>query len=284
MALRFVAGERLDQAIETVCRINGDSMSASLDPLGENVKSREEARAATEEACALFREIALAGVDCNASLKLTQLGLDIDAKFAEHNLERVVSLAAELDNFVRIDMEGYAYLERTLEIFYRLHERYQNVGAVIQSNLYRSASDLEQLIQAGARIRLVKGAYLEPVRVAFQRKTDVDANFIRLSAILLSKAVYPVLATHDPVMIDTAKRWAADRDISPERFEFQMLYGIRRDLQSRLVDEGYRVRIYVPYGTHWYPYLMRRMAERPANVMFVLSNIAREGSTGKGRT
>jgi proline dehydrogenase len=245
------------------------------------VTSQAEARTATEEACVLLREITRTGVDCNASLKLTQLGLDIDEGFARDNLERVVALAAELGNFVRIDMESSAYVDRTLDIFSGLYERYKCVGTVIQANLYRSASDLEQLIKVGARVRLVKGAYLESVRIAFQRKADVDANFIRLAAILLARGNYPALATHDPVMIDTTKRWAADRSIGNSRFEYQMLYGIRRDIQRELVDEGYNVRVYVPFGTRWYPYLMRRMAERPANFMFVLSNIAREASRGQ---
>jgi proline dehydrogenase len=278
VALRFVAGETLPQAIDAVRRINARRMSATLDPLGENVATRAEAEAATADACAMLRGIAETGVDCNASLKLTQLGLDIDDGLASDNLERIVALASELNNFIRIDMEGSRYIDRTLEIFFALYGRYRNLGAVIQTNLYRSASDLEQLISAGARVRLVKGAYLEPMRIAFQRKADVDANFIRLAAILLARGNYPALATHDPVMIDTTRRWAAERAIGKERFEYQMLYGIRRDLQEGLVHEGYNVRVYVPFGTHWYPYLMRRMAERPANFMFVLSNLAREAS------
>jgi proline dehydrogenase len=281
MALRFVAGETLAQAIDAVRRINAANMTASLDPLGENVTSHAEARTATEDACVLLREITRTGVDCNASLKLTQLGLDIDKGFARDNLERVVALAAELGNFVRIDMESSAYVDRTLDIFSGLYERYRCVGTVIQANLYRSASDLEQLTKIEARVRLVKGAYLESVRIAFQRKADVDANFIRLAAILLARGNYPALATHDPVMIDTTKRWAAERSIGNSRFEYQMLYGIRRDIQRELVGEGYNVRVYVPFGTRWYPYLMRRMAERPANFMFVLSNIAREASRGQ---
>jgi proline dehydrogenase len=283
MALRFVAGETLPQAIDAVRRINAQGMAASLDPLGENVRSRQEARTATDDACGLLREIKHAGVDCNVSLKLTQLGLDVDQRFVRENLERIVAPAAELGNFVRIDMESSIYVDRTLELFFTLFERYKNVGTVIQANLYRSAADLEQLIKVGARVRLVKGAYLESVRVAFQHKADVDANFIRLSAILLAQGNYPALATHDPVMIDTAKRWAAERAVSKELFEFQMLYGIRRDLQSRLIAEGYNMRVYVPFGTAWYPYLMRRMAERPANVMFVLSNLAREATPGRRR-
>ncbi|HEX6510430.1 MAG TPA: proline dehydrogenase family protein, partial [Chloroflexota bacterium] len=215
-------------------------------------------------------------VRCNASVKLTQLGLDIDQTLAFDNIRRVVEAAAQYENFIRIDMESSEYIDRTLEIFYRLFEEYRNVGVVIQASLYRSAFDLEQLIKSGARVRLVKGAYLEPPTVAFQRKEDVDANFLRLSELLLSEGTYPAIATHDPSMIKAARAYAGVHNIEPGRFEFQMLYGIRRDLQTDLVRAGYNMRIYVPYGTAWYPYLMRRMAERPANVMFVLGNIARE--------
>jgi proline dehydrogenase len=257
-------------------------MSATLDPLGEHVTTRQEAVAATDEACRIMRVIAQAGIDCNASLKLTQLGLDLGEELAYVNLRRVVEQAAELKTFIRIDMESSGYVDRTLAVFYRLFEEHKNVGVVIQACLYRSERDLEQLIQAGARVRLVKGAYLEPASVAYQDKREVDASFVRLMRQFLSGGNYPAIATHDTAMIEATQRYAREQQIDRARFEFQMLYGIRRDLQAGLVREGYNVRIYVPYGTHWYPYLTRRMAERPANVMFVLGSIAREMVADRG--
>jgi proline dehydrogenase len=276
VARRFVAGETLEEALATVADINAQGMTATLDHLGENVTGRHEAVTAADDAIRSFRAIQEAGVRCNASVKLTQLGLDIDPGFASENLSRVVQAAAQYENFVRIDMESSEYVDRTLEIFAALFSTHRNVGVVIQACLYRSASDLEQVVKAGARVRLVKGAYLEPPAVAFQRKEDVDSNFVRLSELLLAHGTYPAIATHDPRMVEAAQSFARSHDIPNSAFEFQMLYGIRRDLQSQLVRAGHNVRIYVPYGPHWYPYLMRRMAERPANVMFVLNNLARE--------
>jgi len=276
MAERFVAGETLEKAIAVVRDVNARTMSATLDHLGENVTSKQEAIEATNAACSMLAALTSAGVDCNASLKLTQLGLDLGDEPASENLRRILDRAAESDTFIRIDMESSEYVDRTLDIFYRLFETYQNVGVVLQACLYRSAQDLERLIVAKARVRLVKGAYLEPASAAFQQKVDVDANFVKLTEMLLADAHYPAIATHDPAMIAAAKRFAAGHQIAASSFEFQMLYGIRRDLQTSLVAEGYRMRIYIPYGSHWYPYLMRRMAERPANVMFVLGSIARE--------
>jgi proline dehydrogenase len=258
-------------------------MTATLDYLGENVTTSDEAIAGTDAACRILQAIRATGIDCNLSLKLTQLGLDLGNDLALANLEQVVGTAAECDNFVRIDMESSEYVERTLAIFFQVFPRFRNVGVVIQAYLYRSRKDLERLIEAGARVRLVKGAYLESPEVAFQRKADVDASFVHLMEMLLAGGEYPAIATHDPVMIDATRRFAGVHGIDRSRFEFQMLYGIRRDLQSRLVAEGYRTRIYVPYGTQWYPYLMRRMAERPANVMFVLGNIAREAAARPSR-
>jgi proline dehydrogenase len=280
MARRFVAGESLNEALEAVLTINTQGMTATLDHLGENVTSRQEAEAATADAVESFRAIQEVGARCNASLKLTQLGLDVDPAFAFENISRVTEAAAQYENFVRIDMEGSAYVDRTLEMFFRLFPSHRNVGVVIQAYLYRSASDLEQVVKSGARVRLVKGAYLEPPAIAFQRKEDVDANFVRLSELLLAHGRYPAIATHDPHMIEAAQSFARTQNIPKTAFEFQMLYGIRRDVQSQLVRDGYNVRIYVPYGPHWYPYLMRRMAERPANVMFVLNSLAREARGG----
>jgi proline dehydrogenase len=283
MASRFVAGETLEEAVAAVREINARGMAATLDHLGENVSTCAEASDATQAAWQIMQTIRAAGIDCNASLKLTQLGLDLGTDVALTNLESIVQVAAECDNFVRIDMESSDYVDRTLDTFFALFPQYRNVGVVIQAYLYRSRQDLERLIEAGARVRLVKGAYLEPVDVAFQRKSDVDASFIHLMEMLLSGGVYPAIATHDTAMIEATKRFARDHTIDQSRFEFQMLYGIRRDLQSRLMAEGYRMRVYVPYGTQWYPYLMRRMAERPANVMFVLGNLARETAARPAR-
>ncbi|MDQ2744072.1 MAG: proline dehydrogenase family protein [Chloroflexota bacterium] len=279
MASRFVAGETLDEALAAVRRINRRGMSATLDYLGENVRSDAEALESIEVTCAILRALAAAEVDCNVSLKLTQLGLDISEEFAGGSMEQVLDVAASLNTFVRVDMEGSEYTQRTLDLFLQLFVRYPNTGTVIQSYLYRSQADVERLIEAGARMRLVKGAYLEPPTVAFSRKEEVDANFVRLMEMLLTGGNYPAIATHDPAMIEATKQFAQRHQIGAEAFEFQMLYGIRRDLQTQLVAEGYRVRIYVPFGTQWYPYLMRRMAERPANVMFVLTNLAREAGS-----
>jgi proline dehydrogenase len=276
MALRFVAGETLSDAIEAVRAVNARGMAATLDHLGENVTTGAEAEDAANTYCVMLRRIHDEGIDCNVSLKLTHMGLDLGDDVAHANTARVIEQAHDLRNFVRIDMEGSEYTDRTLEIFHRLYHSHRNVGIVIQSMLYRSDADLKKVIEVGARVRLVKGAYLEPPEVAYQAKADVDASFVREMKMLLSRGSYPAIATHDPKMIEATRAFAGEEGIPPERYEFQMLYGIRRDLQTRLKEQGHKVRIYVPYGTEWYPYLMRRMAERPANLMFVVGNIARE--------
>lgn len=282
IALRFVAGETLADAVAAVRAINERGMTATLDHLGENVTNPSEALEAADACCRSLDAIKTAGVQCNLSVKLTQLGLDIGHECATENLARVLGHAKQSDTFVRIDMEGSDYVDRTLAVFEEVRERFDNVGTVIQSYLYRSERDVRRLTEIGARIRLVKGAYLEPETVAYPRKVDVDASYVRLMRMLLDAGHYPAIATHDPAMIDATRRYAAARNIDSSDFEFQMLYGIRRDLQETLVASGYRMRIYVPYGTQWYPYFMRRLAERPANVMFVLGNIAREASRGRG--
>lgn len=276
MARRFVAGETLADAIDVVRAINRQGMTATLDHLGENVSSRQEAIDAADAYRRALREIARAGVQCNVSLKLTHMGLDLGDDFARTNTARVVEEAAELGNFVRIDMEGSEYVDRTLAVFHALYDDHKNVGIVLQAYLYRTQSDLERVLEMGARVRLVKGAYLEPPTVAFASKAEVDANFIRLAKMMLSRGNYPAIATHDPVMIAAVRRYAGEQRIDRGSFEFQMLYGIRRDLQTTLVRDGYNMRVYVPYGTQWYSYLMRRLAERPANLMFVIGNILRE--------
>jgi proline dehydrogenase len=273
---RFVAGVRLSEAIEHVQRLNAAGMTATLDYLGESVRNADAAAAAAMQYVAILHAIDRAGVQCNASLKLTQMGLDVDRALCVRNLERIIAQADQLHNFIRIDMEGSAYTQPTLEIFHELFARHNNVGVVIQAYLYRSENDVRELNAIGARVRLCKGAYNEPAGVAFAEKADTDKNFIKLMQLLLSEGNYPGIATHDEQMIIATREYAAKHGIAPERFEFQMLYGIRRDLQEQIVRDGYRLRIYVPYGEEWYPYMMRRLAERPANLLFVLGGVLRE--------
>jgi proline dehydrogenase len=274
-ALRFVAGERLDDAVSAIRVLNAAGLAATLDYLGENTTTPAAASASAETYGVILEALHRTAVDSNLSLKLTQLGLDIDETLCETFLARILDRAGEM--FVRIDMEGSAYTERTLRLFTRLWGAgRRNVGVVIQSYLRRSEADVEQLIALGARVRLVKGAYAEPPSVAFPHKRDVDAAFARLAERLLREGVYPAIATHDERLIAAARRAAVRDGISPDRFEFQMLYGVRRDLQVSLRREGYRVRVYVPFGGEWYPYFMRRLAERPANVMFLIGSLLRE--------
>jgi proline dehydrogenase len=273
---RFVAGESLSEAIENVQKLNAAGVTATLDYLGESVNTAEEASIAATQYIAILHAIERAGAQCNASLKLTQMGLDVNRALCRRNVERIVAQAAQFDNFIRIDMEGSDYTQTTLDIFKSIFAGYQNVGVVIQAYLYRSAADIHELNALGARVRLCKGAYNEPATVAFPDKDETDANFIKLMQLLLSEGSYPGIATHDEKMIEATREYAARQGIAPDRFEFQMLYGIRRDLQERIVRDGYRLRIYVPYGAEWYPYMMRRMAERPANLLFVLSGVLRE--------
>ncbi|GAC1474702.1 MAG: proline dehydrogenase [Chloroflexota bacterium] len=280
---RFVAGETIDEALQVVRDINARGMTATLDHLGENVTSLHEAREAATSYCTIVECIIQQNAACNVSLKLTQFGLDLGSDVALDNLRRVVEVAAAHDIFVRIDMEDSQYVDRTLEIFFSLHDEYKNVGVVLQSCLYRTKKDLEQVIDAKARVRLVKGAYLEPDTVAYQAKEDVDANFIRLAKTLLARGTYPAIATHDIAMIDAVQRYAREHAIEPSQYEFQMLFGIRRDLQSQLVGDRYNMRVYVPFGAYWYPYMMRRMAERPANVFFVIGSLAREVTAARRR-
>lgn len=273
MAHRFIAGDTPEQALQAVLELNRRGYSASFDFLGESVTTREEAQAAAGEYLRNLQRIKEAGADSNVSLKLTQFGLAIDEKFCEDNVERVVAKAKELNNFVRIDMEDSSVTEKTLNIFKSLRSRYDNVGIVIQAMLYRAENDIRDLMKIGARVRLCKGAYLEPKTVAFPKKSDVDKNYIKLTDILLHSGIYHGIATHDPKMIEAAKETARRDTIGKDKFEFQMLYGIRRDLQEQLIQDGYRMRLYVPYGDAWYPYFMRRLAERPANVLFILRSL-----------
>lgn len=277
MAWRFVAGEDRAAAIGVVRVLNARGIRATLDYLGENVATREEAIAGADEAIAELRAIAEAGVDANVSIKLTQLGLDLGDDFCAAQLRRVLDCAREHGNFVRVDMEGSAYTARTLAIVRAMRREYSadTVGTVIQSYLRRSQDDVAAMIAEGSRVRLVKGAYDEPVTVAFPRKADTDRAYRIEMEMLLARGNYPALATHDERLIGRAQGFVATEGVAESRFEFQMLYGVRRDLQERLAGEGYNVRCYVPYGTQWYPYFMRRLAERPANILFILSNLVK---------
>ena len=276
-ALRFVAGETPDQAIRAVSALNAKGIRASLDHLGENVTRPHEAVAAADSYIDILNLIASTGVDSNVSLKLTQMGLDIDEELCLDNVCRILKRARELDNFVRLDMESSAYTDRTLGMFRRLWNEmgFRNVGVVLQAYLYRTKADVREMNALGARVRLCKGAYNEPPEHAFPRKADVDANYAKLTRLLLTEGNYPGIATHDERLIEYTKRFAASRGISPATFEFQMLYGVRRESQEQLARQGYNMRVYVPYGQEWYPYFMRRLAERPANVVFVLGNLIR---------
>jgi proline dehydrogenase len=275
VARRFVAGETLDDAMRATRPLNSRRIAVSLDHLGENVADAREAEATAAEYISTLERIRAEGAEANISIKLTALGLDIDMALCRANLERVLSAAHERDIFVRVDMEGSDYTQRTLDLVCEAHARYPNVGTVVQSMLYRTPADVETLIEQSIRVRLVKGAYMEPPTVAFPKKADVDEQYLRLMYRLLERGVYPAFATHDEALIAAAKRYAEEKLIPRARFEFQMLYGIRRDLQERLANDGYNVRVYVPYGSQWYPYLTRRMAERPANLVFIVSNTLR---------
>jgi proline dehydrogenase len=272
---RFVAGEVVDDAIEATRALNKVKMQVSLDHLGENVSDAKEAISAAQDYIAILDRITEAGVDANISVKLTALGLDISQKLCEENVCRILEHAQQFPIFVRIDMEGSVYTEQTVDITLRMHKQFEYVGTVIQSCMYSSKKHVEQLNAQGVRVRLVKGAYKEPKTVAFQQKSEVDHNYIRLMSMLLQRGNYPAIATQDEAIINATCKFARDNGISKSAFEFQMLYGIRRDLQEKLVSQGYNMRIYVPYGSQWYPYLMRRMAERPANLLFILSNTIR---------
>ena len=278
LAQRFVAGETLDEAIGAVEPLNKKGITTSLDLLGESVHTEREAQAATREILTMLDRINERRVEANVSLKLTQMGLDISEELCVALMHDVVGRARDLRTFIRIDMEDSTYTERTLRLFEdRLHPSYgDHVGIVLQSYLYRTLADVERAIAIKARVRLCKGAYKEPATVAYPEKADVDANYVRCMHKLLSEGNYPAIATHDDRIIKEAKRYVRANGIGPERFEFQMLYGVRRDLQERLVREGWRVRVYVPFGTQWYPYLMRRLAERPSNVAFITGNVVRE--------
>lgn len=270
---RFVAGEEMGQAIEAIKQLNSKQISATFDHLGESISSEAETLEEVREYQKLIDSITSHALDSNVSVKLTQLGLDIDNEICYRNTRAIVEAAQRQHNFVRIDMEDSPKTDATFAIFKRLRGEFENVGIVVQSYLYRTEKDVADLLQLNARIRLCKGAYKEPESVAFPDKADVDKNYIKLMKMLLPSGIYHGIATHDPNMIDATKSFAREAGIAADKFEFQMLYGVRRDLQEGLVKEGWRVRVYVPYGKFWYPYFMRRLAERPANIWFVMKNM-----------
>lgn len=291
-ASRFVAGNTIGDAINAVCELNANGINSTLDHLGESTSTRAEAVKAADDVIELLEQINTSGVRANVSVKLTQIGLALDESLCEKNLERILARAREYKNFVRIDMEDTPYTDQTLRMYRDMRSKgFQNTGVVVQSYLYRTEKDTRELLEAGACFRLVKGAYKEPPELAFPKKADVDANFDLLTQIMIDAAKttgspslsadgrtppIPAIGSHDPKRLDFARTYAEKVGLPKQAIEFQMLFGIRRDLQEQYVKKGYPVRIYVPYGTHWYPYFMRRLAERPANVWFFVSNFFRK--------
>jgi len=276
-ARRFIAGETVDEAIAAAREVEAAGLTQTLDLLGESVASASEADTATRVYLSMLGRIVDAGIGRNISLKLTQLGLTIDRATCVDNLRRILDEATKHEFFVRIDMEDSPFTQVTLDVFETMWQQgYRNVGVVLQSCLPRSLDDAKRMNELGARVRIVKGAYKEPRSVAYQDKAQVDAAFVEITKLLLSQGTYPAVATHDPAMIGAARAHAAQHGITPDRFEFQMLYGIRRDLQQQLVRDGFGVRVYVPFGREWFPYFMRRLGERPANIGFVIRGILAE--------
>ena len=280
LSSRFVAGTQVDDALRVTQAVNQKGLSVSVDNLGENVTNADEARASAQLYHQMLDQISSRQLNANVSLKLTHMGLDVDENLARDLVTGLVAKAAAMQppNFVRVDMEGSPYTQRTLDFVHELHRMPGHagaVGAVIQSYMRRAEKDIEDLLAQRIRVRLCKGAYKEPDEIAFQKKSEVDANYVRLMKILMKSGVYHGLATHDETIINQAKVFATQENIPRDAFEFQMLYGIRRDLQRRLVREGWRMRVYIPFGTEWYPYFMRRLAERPANVFFIARNLFR---------
>jgi len=273
-ARRFIAGETIEEAVAAVADLPGKGLRLTLDYLGESVASADAAAAAAGEYVGIIDKIVASGIERNISLKLTQLGLDVDRATAVDNMRRILEPADANGFFVRIDMENSPYTDATLSILETLRQQgHTSIGTVIQTCLKRSEADIRRLNGLGVRVRLVKGAYREPATVAYQKKSEVDAAFVDLMHLLMDEGTYPAIATHDPVMIEAAKAYAKGKGYANDRFEFQMLYGIRRDLQNALVAQGYHVRVYVPFGKQWYPYFMRRLGERPANVGFVVKGL-----------
>ena len=276
-ARRFIAGEQIEDAIVAARSLQSKGFLLTLDYLGESVTTRDQANSATREYLRVIDNVVAANIERNVSLKLSQLGLAIDRATCVDNMRRILEPAREHEFFVRIDMENSAYTEVTLEVFETLWSlEYRNIGVVLQSYLFRTERDLRRMNELGVRVRLVKGAYREPASVAYQQKADVDAAYLRQMRLLLDHGTYPAFATHDVALLNEIKSYAAERGVIRDRYEFQMLYGIRRDLQASFVADGYHLRVYVPFGREWFPYFMRRLGERPANVGFVIRALLRE--------
>jgi proline dehydrogenase len=276
-ARRFIAGETVEEAIAVARALQSRGLLLTLDYLGESVRTLDEASAATREYVRLIDVIVASGIERNISLKLTQLGVDIDRATCIDNMRRILEPGQRHGFFVRIDMENSTYTDVTMQVFETLwQQQYRNIGLALQAALHRTEQDVRRMNELGARVRLVKGAYKEPAAVALQQKSEVDAAFVRLTKLLIDQGVYPAIATHDEAILAETRDYARTHRIPPDRFEFQMLYGIRRDLQTSLTADGYRLRIYVPFGRQWFPYFMRRLGERPANVGFVVRAILNE--------
>jgi proline dehydrogenase len=278
LSSRFVAGMQIEHALDAAASLNSHGISATLDSLGENVNTPDEARRSADIYHRLLDAIRDRKLNANVSVKLTQMGMDLDPALAEGIVRDLTRHAREVDSFLRVDMEGTPYTQATVDMVRRVFAEQGNagyIGIVIQAYLYRSQSDIRALLADGIRIRLCKGAYQEPPELAFPEKADVDSNFVKLMQILLTSGVYHGIATHDEAMIEATRRFVREQGIAPSAFEFQMLYGVRRDLQRSLVEQGYNMRVYIPFGTEWYPYFMRRLAERPANVLFLAKNFFR---------
>ena len=272
MARTFVAGDTIAQAVKAVKKLNQKKVMATMDVLGESVKDKETAEKAVSAYLELLEAIPRAGIDSHVSLKLTQMGLDIDTEYCYQNVRKIVQKARELGNFVRIDMEGTPHTDRTLDIFYRLIKDFDNLGIVVQAYLYRTMKDIQELNRIKAKVRICKGAYKEPKELAIQKMKDIRANFIKLTEILLRDGVYPAIGTHDDKLINWTKEYTAANAILNDRFELQYLYGIRTKTFRKMAEEGYRVRCYVPFGTHWLPYTLRRLRERKT-LIFLVKNV-----------
>ena len=278
MSRRFVAGETVEDALAAARELNAKGISVSVDNLGEFVTNAEESRQSAQLYHDVLDEIAKRKLNANVSLKLTHMGLDVDEPMCKDLVCGLVQHAKQIGNFVRVDMENSPYTQRTLDFVYQLHREAPGaVGAVLQSYMRRTEQDARELCSQGIRIRLCKGAYKEPDEVAFQAKSDVDANYVKVAKYIMKSGVYHGIATHDEAIIKELIAFAKAEGLAPDAFEFQMLHGVRRDLQQSLVKQGWRMRVYVPFGTEWYPYLMRRLAERPANALFIAKNVLRAG-------
>lgn len=273
LAKRFVAGEEFEAAIPIIQQLNDKSIHVTVNRLGEHVKDPAVAEYNQQEYLEVLDRIHRERLDANVSIKPTQMGMDLGDDFCYRMIAPVVERAASYGNFIRLDMEGSPYTQRTLDLFFRLYEDYPNVGVVIQAYLYRSPQDIATLNRVGARVRLCKGAYKEPASIAYQKMDDIRSAYLRLAELLITQGHYPGIATHDDLLIDAVKRFVAEQGINRDRFEFQMLYGLRPEAQERLVQQGYHLRVYVPYGPEWLPYFYRRLRERKENIWFVVKNL-----------